>query len=197
MLFCVGEKTFLLITEKIRKEKDKKRKEKEHMAFFDEIGKKISHTGQEAVKQTRIMANVAKYKGNISTLESKIQEVFLQIGRQYFRDHESDPDSAYIVKLDEVKRYLQEIEELQCKIQEEKGVAICSNCGAEVGINTVFCSSCGAKVSASFGTEKENLQEKQTAEQKGMESGKICPQCGKQLQEGSVFCENCGYKVNQ
>ena len=36
------------------------------MAFFDEIGKKLSQTGQGMVQKTKEMADVAKLNSNIS-----------------------------------------------------------------------------------------------------------------------------------
>ena len=36
------------------------------MAFFDEIGKKLSQTGQMAVQKTKEMADIAKLNSNIS-----------------------------------------------------------------------------------------------------------------------------------
>lgn len=195
------------------------------MAFFDEIGKKISHTGQEAVKQTKIMANVAKYNGNIGTLEKKIQEIFLQLGRQYFQEHQNDFEAEYAAQITEVNKCLKEIEELRDKIQQEKGVTICSKCGAEVNSNSVFCSSCGAKVeSIEMKPENENKivcphcgnavapkftfctfcggkmtkdENDDMKPERNMSSPKkTCPQCGQTIEEG-LFCENCGCKISE
>lgn len=41
------------------------------MAFFDEIGKKISQTGQGVVQKTKDMADVAKLNSLISEEEEK------------------------------------------------------------------------------------------------------------------------------
>lgn len=196
------------------------------MAFFDEIGKKISYTGQEAVKQTRIMANVAKYNGNISALERRMQEIFLQLGRQYFQDHQNELNAEYATQVSEVNKCLKEIEELRDKIQQEKGVTICSQCGAEVSNNSAFCSSCGAKVEITEkkpenenkvacphcgkmvapefafctfcgGTMSQN-EKKELAEESNVEKQeKLCPQCNQPVGEGSMFCENCGYKISE
>lgn len=116
------------------------------MSFIDEIGRKISQTGQEAVKQTKMMANVAKYKANISALESKVRDAFVLIGKQYFEEHQNDPQAEQIDKMNEIAAYLKEIEEWKFKIQQEKGVQVCQQCGAEVSRESAFCSSCGAKI---------------------------------------------------
>lgn len=116
------------------------------MSFIDEIGRKISQTGQEAVKQTKMMANVTKYKANISALESKVRDAFIFIGKQYFEEHQNDPQAEQIDKMNEIAAYLKEIEEWKFKIQQEKGVLVCQQCGAEVSRESVFCNSCGAKI---------------------------------------------------
>lgn len=152
------------------------------MAFFDEIGKKISQTGQEAVKQTKIMANVTKYKANISALENKVRDAFTLIGKQYFQDHQNDPEAEQIDKINEVAAYLKEIEEWKFKIQQEKGVVVCQQCGAEVNMESVFCNNCGAKVEK----PKPPVVQENTV---------ICPNCGSQVAEGSAFCTSCGNKM--
>lgn len=154
------------------------------MAFFDEIGKKLSYTGQEAVKQTKIMANVAKYNGNISALEKQAQDMFLQLGKLYFQDHQNDVDAEYSEQLMAVSKCMKEIEDLRNKIQQEKGVTVCSQCGAEVRNNSLFCNACGAKV--------EVREEKPVAQ-----NGVACPSCGKMVAQGTAFCTFCGSAMNQ
>ena len=196
------------------------------MALFDEIGKKISRTGQEAVKQTKVMANVAKYNGNIGTLEKKIQEIFLELGRQYYQEHQQDLETEFLTQITEINECLDEIQELREKIQQEKGVTICSKCGAEVNSNSLFCSSCGTMVETSQMKPKDekkticphcrnvvnsevsfctfcggkitNDESKENElEQKMSISQKACPQCGQVIEEEAMFCENCGYKISE
>lgn len=154
------------------------------MAFFDEIGKKISQTGQEAVKQTKMMANVTKYKGNISALESKVRDAFTLIGKQYFQDHQNDPQAEQIDKINEVAAYLKEIEEWKFKIQQEKGVLVCQQCGAEVGMDSAFCNNCGAKMER----PKPPIVEENTVG--------TCPICGAQVAKGAAYCTSCGNKLD-
>lgn len=43
------------------------------MAFFDEIGKKITQTGQMAVQKTKNMADIAKLNASLSDEEKENQ----------------------------------------------------------------------------------------------------------------------------
>lgn len=152
------------------------------MAFFDEIGKKISQTGQEAVKQTKMMANVTKYKANISTLEGKVRDAFTVIGKQYFQDHQNDPQAEQIDKINEIAAYLKEIEEWNFKIQQEKGVMVCPQCGKEVNMDAAFCNNCGAKIER----PKPPVVD---------EGSMICPNCGGEVAKGAAYCASCGHKM--
>lgn len=124
------------------------------MAFFDEIGKKISQTGQGAVKQTKMMANVAKLKSDITDYEIKIKGMYEQIGQKYYEDNRDNAKSPYLEGLNMVKGYQQQIEQLQQQIQEERVMAAgpgqasgqCPNCGATVNEDQIFCTVCGTKI---------------------------------------------------
>ena len=86
------------------------------MAFFDELGKKISQTSQGVVQKTKDTAEVIKLNGMISDEEKRINNLYTQI------------------------------EDLKQQIQHIKGVKVCNNCGAEIPENSMFCIGCGAKI---------------------------------------------------
>lgn len=155
------------------------------MAFFDELGKKISHTGQEAVKQTIIMANVAKYNSTISAEEGKLSELYGLLGRKYYEQHKGDEILEYSELMEQIARIIEGIEVLRAKVQEEKGVVVCASCGSEVSINSAFCSVCGSKVEINRSVEDCNA------------SLLACPHCGKEVSNDCTFCTFCGSKIER
>lgn len=59
------------------------------MAFFDDLGKKISQTGAEAADKAKEVAQVAKLKSRISDEERNIKQQYIQIGKAFY---EANPD---------------------------------------------------------------------------------------------------------
>ena len=51
------------------------------MAFFDEIGKKITDGGQKAAEQARIFAEVSRLNGLITEQERIISQLYSRIGQ--------------------------------------------------------------------------------------------------------------------
>lgn len=159
----------------------------ENMALLDNIGKKISQTGQEAVKQTKIMASIARHRSSIADFETKIESLYSQIGKKYFEDNRGNESSPYLDGLKMIEEYMQEIRQLEKLIQQEKGVKVCANCGAEMDMAAIFCSSCGAKNTV----VEADVNASNAAEVKK------CPNCGANLMEGQAFCTSCGTKIEQ
>lgn len=114
------------------------------MAFFDEIGKKISQTGQMAVQKTKEIADIAKLNSNISDEEKKISNAFYQIGQLYVELHSDDFEPDFEALLVQLRESQNNVETLKRQIQEIKGVKRCATCGAEIPNNATFCSSCGS-----------------------------------------------------
>lgn len=54
------------------------------MAFFDEIGKKITDGGQKAAEQARIFAEVSRLNGLITEQERIISQLYSRIGQNYY-----------------------------------------------------------------------------------------------------------------
>lgn len=62
---------------------------------------------------------------------------------------------------------------------EDKKSKFCSNCGREVGLDTVFCPQCGFK----FGEDKAEQQTK------------FCQNCGEKIDINAEICPYCGVRV--
>ena len=151
------------------------------MAFFDEIGKKLSQTGQMAVQKTREMADVAKLNSNISDEEKKINNAYYQIGQMYVDLHNDDFEPDFEVLITQLKESQNNVENLKKQIQDIKGVKRCTTCGAEIPNNSTFCSSCGSAVTQQKSVDAANLIK--------------CTNCGKMIEKGMKFCTFCGNEI--
>lgn len=151
------------------------------MEFINEIGKKISQTGQKAVKKTKDMADVAKLNSAISGEEKKINETYFQIGQLYFSKYRENAENDFKVLVEQVSHSLSEIEKLKQQIQHVKGIKRCDNCGAEISDNSAFCSGCGAKVPQLEATNISDFIK--------------CGNCGNLIKKELKFCTYCGSAV--
>lgn len=65
------------------------------MAFFDEIGRKISLAGEGAVSKGRAFADVARLNSAVSEEEKKINNSYYQIGKLYVALHPQDYEADF------------------------------------------------------------------------------------------------------
>ncbi|MBQ2696637.1 MAG: zinc ribbon domain-containing protein [Clostridia bacterium] len=152
------------------------------MDFLDDISRKIAQASQSAVQKTKDMSGIAKINSAISEEERKINNAYFQIGKMYASLHAADPEPNFAGLIAAIKEAEQNIVAFRNQIQDIKGIARCSKCGAEVGKNVAFCSSCGASMYA-----KEEIPPQPSIA--------FCTNCGAGLAEGVSFCTACGTKV--
>ena len=149
------------------------------MAFFDDVGKRLSTTGQNAVNKAKEVAEVAKINSMISDEENKINTNYYQIGKLYVTKHANNYENDFATLINEILHAQKKISEFKEQIQTIKGIVKCEKCGAEVSINSAFCNSCGAPMPRRTpATQTENRL--------------VCPSCGKSVKNGMKFCTACG-----
>lgn len=149
------------------------------MAFFDEIGKKITDGGQKAAEQARIFAEVNRLNGQVSEQERLITQLYTQIGKDYYETHKEDPEECVQTSVEGINIAKQKIEELKVQIIAVKGAVTCPKCGAEISKGTVFCPQCGEKIPP--------------APEAPVPADMVkCPKCGNTMQKGQKFCISCG-----
>lgn len=155
------------------------------MAFFEDLGKKVSQTSQDAIKKTKIMAETSKINSLISSEKRVISENYSQIGEKYFELFCDNPDENLVGFVAAIKEAQQKIVDFEDQIKKLKGIAGCPNCGTELKDGALFCTACGTKIEAPIAEEKEVPQTTQ----------KVCTNCGAALSDGSLFCSGCGTKA--
>lgn len=195
------------------------------MGFFDEVGKKVADVGQKTMQKTKEISDVARINSTISQAESKINNLYYQIGKLYVCMHAKDYEQEFEGMVNSIVGLERDVQEYKKQIQDVKGVQRCSQCGAEVPRGVAFCSSCGnampqfeamtssensvkcmncnayvkkgMRFCTSCGKPLERLQITNDYEKKNATASmeKHCPSCGKILANDAVFCEKCGTKV--
>lgn len=150
------------------------------MAFFDDLGKKLSQAGQTAVQKTKEMTDIARINGLISDEEKKVNNNYYQIGKLYVAMHQSDFENDFSGMITAIRESETKIRDYKQQIQDIKGVVRCEKCGAEVASSVAFCSSCGAPMP------------KQTLTSSSSDSLIKCGGCGAMVDKNMRFCTSCG-----
>lgn len=154
------------------------------MAFFEQIGKRLTDAGQGVAQQTKNFTDVTRLNGMISEKERKISQLYSSLGQSYYEAHKSDSEADERRKIEEINTLFAEIAQCRESIKQIKGVVKCPNCGAEVALTAAFCNACGAKIS--HGAETEQTAADRT---------QICPNCHAPVESGNIFCNHCGTKL--
>ncbi len=116
------------------------------MASFEELGKKISETGQSAAQKTKGLAEVIKLKYHAGDLNKALSNLYSEIGMLYFEKTKEAPEEDFKELFSKIDETVSEIEATEEKIRELKGVNVCPVCGAKVQNGKKFCGDCGARV---------------------------------------------------
>lgn len=162
------------------------------MAFFENIGKKVSEAAQAAAKKSSELVEVTKLNSSINLEEDKIGKIHEQIGKimydKFTAGEEIFPEVNELCA--EIRVRGETVNELKLKILEVKNLRICDQCGTELERNIAFCSKCGAKQEPlkPSGETEEDTEE-------GKASSSFCPSCGATVDKGTAFCSKCGAKI--
>jgi len=148
------------------------------MAFFEELGKKISKAGHDAAEKGKSLTETVRLNGLIAEEERRIKNDFSQIGKLYYEKFGDNPEPCFVNLVEDIRNAEKNMQNYTLQIRQAKGVAVCSSCGSEVSTSTQFCSSCGASVT-----------------QTPQPSGNVCVKCNGILEPEQVFCMDCGTKV--
>lgn len=139
------------------------------MAFFQDLGKKITEGVQDASKKTTELIEVNKLKSSISSEKDAINATKIQMGDKIFAmfnageaipDNMTDDVQAIVARLEKITELEGKIEEIRLASEAEKATRaaasaaapagtgstkFCTGCGAPLAEGTVFCGKCGKK----------------------------------------------------
>lgn len=142
------------------------------MAFFEKIGDVITSGVNATATKTKEFSENTKLNSELSGKKKELNSIYNEIGKIFVNDDDAE-------KLKELKGkaivMIDDIDSLECKIAECKGMKKCEQCGKLIDNGSIFCAYCGGK--------QENITNK-------------CPKCKTVLPKGTLFCVNCGTKQN-
>ena len=151
------------------------------MAFFDDLGAKLSKTGQKTMQKANDLADITKLNMRTGELNKAIQELYAKVGEQYYALHREQPEEALASLCGEIDAANQELEQIRADVQRIRPIKVCPSCGYENPSDASFCCKCSAA-----------LPELPRREEAG---GPVCPSCGAPVMEGAAFCTKCGTRL--
>lgn len=119
------------------------------MAFFEDLGKKISKAGQSVVEKSKELTDITKINFAISDEEKKIDEAYKKIGKLFVEKVGDRAEGEFADLVGEVKTAEEKISEYKKQIKDIKGIVVCPKCASELQSDAIFCNHCGAKISDS------------------------------------------------
>lgn len=149
------------------------------MGIFDNLGKRVKDAGQKSVQKTREFSEISHLNTMLSQAESKINNLYYQIGKSYMELHRDDCEEELVPYVSSIKDLEKDISLYKKQIQDIRGVQICKQCGADISRGSAFCSSCGAPV--------PKIQKPQYNDDLIK-----CDSCGAMVKKGMRFCTACG-----
>lgn len=145
----------------------------------------IGRMAQNAVAKSKEMAEITRLNIEISNLEQRVKENYIQLG-EYILSH-PELVAAEEETVAQIRQAVGELREkialAQQTILDIRSINICPSCGAEVNRASKFCDKCGAAVDCSVPEPQE--------------SGKLCPNCGAGVDDDALFCGSCGARLGE
>lgn len=152
------------------------------MAFFDELGAKLTKTGQMAAQKTNDLAETAKLNMRTGELNKVIQEKYARLGERYFALRGSAPEEELAEICAAITKANEELESIRLELQRIRQLKVCPACGAENPSDASFCSKCSAQLPE--------------LPPKPAEPGaRFCFNCGGKVAVTAQFCTKCGTKL--
>lgn len=156
------------------------------MAFFEQIGRRITNAGQEVAQQTKNLTEITRLNAKISENKKKMSQLLFEMGQDYYLKHKRETDNEEQNYINRVNELFREVMDFQDEIERIKTADVCKVCGSRIVEGSCFCMSCGARLNANQ-IESNLLTESS--------SGRNCPNCGAAVDEDSTFCTSCGTKL--
>lgn len=121
------------------------------MNVFDKIGKTLSdagktaaEAGKDAADKAKNFAEVTKLNHQISQCESRMRDVYIEIGKKFYDEHKNAPSEEYEGLFVQIANENMNIANIRAQVSRIKGVIYCPSCGAENSAENIFCCKCGA-----------------------------------------------------
>ncbi len=119
------------------------------MGIIDDVFSRSKEIVDAACQRSGEIVAVQKQKFNISSLKSKREKDFAQLGKLYYelvKDND-DLDDETRNLIDAINEKTDEISRLYEEMKDIKNKAVCPNCNAKIDLASVYCNNCGIKIS--------------------------------------------------
>ena len=116
------------------------------MDFFDELGKKVSETYQEAKEKATNFSEELKLKSRINNLKEIKTTLYTEIGEIVYgaiKDGKDVDRDAVTVKCDEITKIVEDISKIEADILSFKKMRVCTSCGKKIDFEHTYCPYCG------------------------------------------------------
>lgn len=150
------------------------------MTIFNNLKRGATDAANKAAKKTGEITNIAKLTMNIKNAETKLGDVYEEIGRLFYTAERTGEDctseiAANIMKADKIKA---DIANFKAEIAVLRNVIVCENCGNEVNADYAFCNFCGNKIEKPVvGTEESEEEVCECCECGEEEAEECCCEC--------------------
>lgn len=156
------------------------------MAFFEQIGRRITDAGQEVAQQTKNLTDTTRLNAKISDNKKKMSQLLFDMGQDYYKKHRKDTTCEEQEYIDRVNELFSEILRCQDEIEAIKNADICKVCGSRIEKGSSFCISCGTRL------DSNELEESTFSSTSNVIT---CPICGAVVDVDSTFCTSCGSRL--
>lgn len=157
------------------------------MAFLDGVKDKISKAGYTTMQKAKEMSDINKLNMAISESETKINEIYSEIGYKIYCAYREEPLKEVKEEVEQIRELEEAIEACKLQIQRINALNTCPRCGAKIKSEMMFCSNCGLKL------QKELLKEEECKKERPA----FCSECGAPLDAETKFCTVCGHKIEE
>ncbi len=133
------------------------KKGSDKMPLFENLGKKVSSLAQEAVDSSKKLAQVtaaksknvaetSRLKSAIADEKKAIRHSFTKLGKVYYENRNSADFSAMAELCGEIDARYIEIESLEERLNQQRGIVVCPECSIEIEGECRFCPNCGTRL---------------------------------------------------
>jgi len=127
------------------------------MALFENLGKKVSSLAQDAVDgsiklaqataaKSKNVAEITRLKAAINDEKREIRHGFAKLGKACYESHKNNTSAEVNGLCAGIDAHYEELKNLEDRLNQQRGVVICPECGIEIEGECKFCPDCGAQL---------------------------------------------------
>lgn len=116
------------------------------MAFFEDLGKKLTKVGEVAAEKTKGVAEYTKINAKILDVQNKLDKAYIEAGKKYLELHPANEEDGMKAVVEAVYALEDQLKDLRRQLQQLKGTLKCDTCGSVCESDDVFCRKCGAEL---------------------------------------------------